>query len=311
MFPQLVESGFIRRPFNHLCGGLGKSNHQANRDFQTKTMRRGGKLYHKNPLFFESSFSFMKISRFAVEVEDNEMDAEPTSCMEPEHNTTTEVNSDDQNVTANKINYHTVSTSYSNSVMSRLHSATKVIGMEVSGPEYLEYCRREPPLTAIAIGSQENPISGLRFCLLGRLGAWKKQTLTHEMVEQIIIKMGRTVLENDQANVLMSTHSQLPNCFVLVKDEKDLIIGTGSTEEINVLRTPRNRGSSATREGAIEPSHYSKIAKRLAAGGFKFLKIGFVSEVDEKKKLIDPEPYIIQPGSELVENRFNDERPLF
>ena len=27
--------------------------------------------------------------------------------------------------------------------------------------------------------------------------------------------------------------------------------------------------------------------------------------------LIDPEPYILQPGSKLVENRVNDKRPLF
>ena len=148
----------------------------------------------------------------------------------------------------------------------------------------------------------------------GGLDAWvlgKKQTLTHEIVKQMIIKMGGTVLENEKANVLMSTHSQLPNCFVLVQDEKDLIIGTVSTEELNVVQKPRYRGSSTTRDGAIKPSQYSKIAKQLAAGGFKFLKIDFVSEVDEKKKLIDPEPYIIQAGSKLVEIRVNDKRPLF
>ena len=27
--------------------------------------------------------------------------------------------------------------------------------------------------------------------------------------------------------------------------------------------------------------------------------------------LIDPEPYILQPGSKLVENRVNDRRPSF
>ena len=123
--------------------------------------------------------------------------------------------------------------------------------------------------------------------------------------------MGGNVLENEQADVLMSTHSQLPNCFVLVKNEKDLILGTGSTEKINDMKKPRKRGASATREGENEPSQYSKIAKRFAAGGFKFLNIDFVAEVDEKKMLIDPEPYTLQPGSKLVENRVNDKRPLF
>ena len=53
MLPQLVESGFIRWPFDHMCEGLEKSNHRANRDFQTKMMRGGGKIHHNDPLFLE------------------------------------------------------------------------------------------------------------------------------------------------------------------------------------------------------------------------------------------------------------------
>ena len=51
MMPQIVEGGFVERPFDHMCEGLEKSNHHANRYFQTKTMRGGGKIYHKDPLF--------------------------------------------------------------------------------------------------------------------------------------------------------------------------------------------------------------------------------------------------------------------
>ena len=158
MFPQLVESGYIKRPFDHLCEGLEKSNHQANRGFQTKTMRGGGKIYHKDPLFLESSFSFLKFLRFAVKVEDKGSDAEPTSkiIMEPEQDATTEVYFDDHNMTGNRKIYQTVSNSTTNSVMSILHSATKVMGIDVPGPEYLDICRIEPPLTTIAIGCQEN-----------------------------------------------------------------------------------------------------------------------------------------------------------
>ena len=124
MFPQLVESGYIQRRFGHLCKGLVKSNQQANRGFQTKTMRRGGEIYHKDPLFLESYFSFLKFLKFAVEVEHKELDAEPTSknIMEPDQNATTEVYVDDHNVTGNKKNYRTVSKSTSNSVMSIRHS---------------------------------------------------------------------------------------------------------------------------------------------------------------------------------------------
>ena len=82
--------------------------------------------------------------------------------------------------------------------------------------------------------------------------------------------MGETFLENEPADVLMSTHSQLPSCFVLAKDEKDLVLGTGSTEETNDMKKPRKRGSSATREVGIEPSLYSKVANPFAAWGFNF-----------------------------------------
>ena len=114
MFPQLVESVYIQRPFDHSCEGLEKSNHQANRGFQTKTRRGGGKIYHKDPLFLKSSFSFLKFLRVAVEVEDKGLDAEPTyrNIMEPEQNAPTEVYFDDSsshNVTRNKKNYQTVS----------------------------------------------------------------------------------------------------------------------------------------------------------------------------------------------------------
>ena len=39
--------------------------------------------------------------------------------------------------------------------MSILLRATKVKGIDVPGPEYLDICRKEPSLTTIAIGCQE------------------------------------------------------------------------------------------------------------------------------------------------------------
>ena len=309
MFPQLVESGFIQRPYDHMCEGLEKSNHHANRDFQTKSMRGGGKIYHKDPLFLESSSSFSKFLRIATEIKSKETN--PELAMEDDNCASVDDNSNYRNVTVNKKTYMTVSKSNPISVMSLLQSATKDMGIKVPGPEYLEICRKEITFPRIEIGSERNVLGGLRFCLLGRLGTWKKQTLTHDNVKQMIENMGGMVLDNDRADVLMNTHSQLPNCFVIVKDEKDLIMGTGSTEEINDLKSkPRRRGSSATRGSENEPSQYSNIAKRFAAGGFKFLKVDFLGEVHERKTLIDPEPYIIHPGSKLVENRVNDKRPL-
>ena len=68
MMPQIVEGGFVERPFDHMREGLEKSNHHANRYFQTKTMRGGGKVYHKDPLFLELSSSFGKFLRAAIEM---------------------------------------------------------------------------------------------------------------------------------------------------------------------------------------------------------------------------------------------------
>ena len=119
------------------------------------------------------------------------------------------------------------------------------------------------------------------------------------MVKYLIISMEGTVLENEQADVLMSTHSQLPKCFVLVKDEKDLILGTGSTEEINDMKKPKKRVISNT-EGGIESSQYSKKARWLAAGGFNFLNIDFVAEVDEKKCWLTRSHTLFSPDPNLL-----------
>lgn len=56
LYPQLIESGHIKTPWNHMCEGLEKSNHNANKAFQCKTMRGGGKQSTQDPLF--SSFNF-------------------------------------------------------------------------------------------------------------------------------------------------------------------------------------------------------------------------------------------------------------
>ena len=68
MMPQIVEGGFVERFFDHMCEGLEKSNRHANRYFQTKTMRDGGKIYHKGLLFLELSFSFGKFLRASIEL---------------------------------------------------------------------------------------------------------------------------------------------------------------------------------------------------------------------------------------------------
>ena len=58
LMPQLVVSNFKRSPKEHLCEALEKFNHHANKDFQSRTMRGGGRLHNQDPLFLEMFFSF-------------------------------------------------------------------------------------------------------------------------------------------------------------------------------------------------------------------------------------------------------------
>ena len=59
LMPKLVVSNFILSPWEHLCEPLEKSNHQANKDFQSRTMRGGGRLHNQDPLLFETLVFFL------------------------------------------------------------------------------------------------------------------------------------------------------------------------------------------------------------------------------------------------------------
>ena len=56
-----MVSNFIRSPWEHFCVALKKSNQHAYKDFQSRTMRGGGRLHNQDPLFLEMFFfSFCK-----------------------------------------------------------------------------------------------------------------------------------------------------------------------------------------------------------------------------------------------------------
>ena len=60
LISQLVESGYIEKPWSHLCEGLKKLNHNENRNFQSRTMRGGGSIYHQDLLFLDTASSFCR-----------------------------------------------------------------------------------------------------------------------------------------------------------------------------------------------------------------------------------------------------------
>ena len=57
LMPQLVVSNFIRNHLGHLCEALEKSNRHANKDFQSRTMRGGGRLHNLEMFFFHFASS--------------------------------------------------------------------------------------------------------------------------------------------------------------------------------------------------------------------------------------------------------------
>ena len=51
------------------------------------------------------------------------------------------------------------------------------------------------------------------------------------MVEKWIHDLGGTALTKDNAQIILRGHSKTPNCFVLLKNEKDLVKGMLTVEE--------------------------------------------------------------------------------
>ena len=61
--PQLVVSNFIQLPWEHFCEALQKSHQHSNKDFQSRTMRGGGRLHNQDPLVLKMFF-FCSFSKF-------------------------------------------------------------------------------------------------------------------------------------------------------------------------------------------------------------------------------------------------------
>ena len=129
----------------------------------------------------------------------------------------------------------------------------------------------------------------MRFTSIGRLGVVVGISLTKDVLIKLINEMGGIFIEHDQADTLMKTHSQLPNCFVLVKDAEDLVIATGSVQEIEELKKkmpPAKKlrlstsqssdldsqypSSQLTAKQKKETAQYSQIAQKFPQGGLTF-----------------------------------------
>ena len=319
--PPLVKSGFVIRPFDHMTEAQEKSNHHANKDFQTKTMRGGGRIWQKDPLYLESSTSFCRFLKMYIESTPNV------------------------------------------DVATALTELATIMEATVPGPEYLDICGKEIFPPQIPIGTSKTPetlLQGLRFCVVGKFSipiqgniqgpktpitpkTPKTQnpkpktpkhpgppTINQPEMKQIISELGGTVLDSEQAKTLISSHSSLPNCFVVLKDNEDLLLSTGNDEDVAFLRQKGRRlskarlskvpfvesetsGSESQSKTRYSLPQCAPILKSLAAAGLKFLKFTYIFDVKQAGQILDPNPYLLIPGQNIPDrrkNRVHDIRPL-
>ena len=201
LMPLLVVSNFIRSPWELLSEALEKSNHHANKDFQSGKMRGGGRLHNQDPLFLEMFFfSFCKFIKTG-------------KCT---------------------------------------HTAGDVLRGTNPIPLYLQVCQKSLEFLKFAVGEKRpsSPLlSGLRFYVLGTFGCTaaavagkkaKPSLAPKAMVKKWIHDLGGTVLTKDNAQTILRGHSKTPNCFLLLKDDKDLVKGTMTAEERLQNRVAKN-----------------------------------------------------------------------
>ena len=148
LIAQLVESGYIKKPWNHICEGLEKSNHNANRNFQSRTIRGGGSIYHQDPLFLDTAFSFCRF-----------LDISSTSSERKISN----------------VNEH---------VRKTLTTEETLEGAKT----YLDICRTLLALPCLAVGEKRefcDLLRGLRFTIVGRFKLGLTQDFLKDRISEM------------------------------------------------------------------------------------------------------------------------------
>ena len=142
MIPSLIASGYIKSPWLHMTEGLEKSNHTANKDFQTRTMRGGGCIYHHDPNFLEIFFSYCKFLKLAVAGKNRNG---KKGKNRPKNERELEIYQE--------------------------HASLVLLGVSIEhaiSPSYQEICLKPHDVPAIDVGRETNkPLTGMRFFLIG------------------------------------------------------------------------------------------------------------------------------------------------
>lgn len=236
----------VHTPWNHMCEGLEKSNHHANKDYQAKTMRGGGKGWNLDPNLMDCLFSFNRCLQLAGATENGGpgVYGQIARFKEDVHGEEFPV----INLTRNSL------------------------------CPYLEYCKRPVPVPTITVGATRpyaQRLAGLRFVVSGCFKGTDPATNT--VLSEWIKELGGKVLCADTALNLITTRSKTPNCFIILKDDTELIKATDGKIAIPKLTV---LGLSIL---------------KLVSGDFKCLSWKYVRDTRNADCVLGPEDYFINP----------------
>ena len=305
LFPLLIESGYIRSPWLHICEGLEKSNHHAHKDFQTRTMRGGGCIYHQDPMFLEIFFSYCKFLKLAV------------------------ASGKKNRPVSRELEIY------------QQHASLVLLGVSIEhaiSPSYQEICLKPHDIPTIDVGRETStPLTGMRFLLVGTFpglptteGRKKTPTVSgQKMLEEWITKMGGKCYTKDAFTTLLKSHSRTPHCFLVMKNSGELDKGTCTPAELVYRRSRRPlqevledsatdgqttdtnaNGATADQRKTQKLQCYAKICRDFAGGDMTFLKVLYITKSLKSTTVLDPYLYTMKPGSNVKKRHVNEIRPL-
>lgn len=277
LIPQIVESGFIRSPWDHMTEGLEKSNHHSHKNFQTRSMRGGGQFFNPDPMFLELFFSFCSLLRLNKTRSISERIKKCFRAM------------------------------YGADIQDNNNSFNKICAKKV-----------EEPTLAIGLRKEKNTLfMGLRFYVHGSFGGITSsdgKKITNEILSSFIVDFGGMSLQKSSLETLLARHSDLPHCYVVVKDATELQLATGSQTDQSSVENGSTAPTAKRRriddDGPKKIKSTSLVLRQFARGGVKFLSPKFILDCIQESCIKDPKDYEFKAGSEFPRVRVRDIKPL-
>ena len=110
--------------------------------------------------------------------------------------------------------------------------------------------------------------------------------MKNEDIQNAKTDMGGTVCTNASAETLLLSHSTCPNCFVVMKDAKELKKSTDvlkvSTNDKEVTDVPKKSVSEITATAT------GLLCRKFAGGDWIFIHFLFVLDSLESDRILDP-----------------------